>query len=162
MVEAGETAVVHLVARGVEDGEPGAVFETTDVDVAMRAGTYEAHRDYRPLEFEVGGGGVPPAIDEAVRKLVPGEERTVVAEAAEAFGERRQDKVVDIDRSILEEDSDVDAEPGELVADQTGAVGWITAVDDRTVTVDFNHEFAGEPVAFEVRLLEVRDTDEDE
>ena len=161
MVEPGQRAVVHLVARTVADGEPDEVFETTDVDVAMAAGTYEAHRDYAPVEFEVGSGEAPPAVDGAVREMATGEERTVLADPAEAFGEYRDDAVVVLDRAIVEEHSDADAEPGLLVGDEQGNAGWIVDADDRTVTVDFNHEFAGERVAFEVRLLEVRGTGDD-
>lgn len=155
MVEDGQLAVVHLVARAVEDTEPAAVIETTDVDVAMRAGTYDAHRDYQPLEFRVGTGSVPPAVESVVRELEPGEERTVVAAPVDAFGPHRDDLVVAFDRSVLEERSDAAVEEGRLVGEEGGTAGWVTDVDEDSVTVDFNHEFAGEPVAFEVRLIEV-------
>lgn len=161
MVEDGQTAVVHLVASTTDDGEPADVFETTDVDVAMAAGTYEAHRDYQPISFDVGAGEVPPAVEDAVREMEPGDERTVVADPGDAFGRRREDAVVVLDREIVEANSDTDAEVGSIVGDERGNAGWITDVDERTVTVDFNHEFAGEPVAFEVRLLDVRDASAD-
>jgi len=159
MVEPGQVAVVHLVARTVDGDEPGAAFETTDVDVALAEDCYEPHRDYVPLEFVVGTGEVPPAIDAAVRSMAPGDERAVTAEPADAYGERRAEAVVEVDRATLEDGREVVAEPGDLVGSTNGVMGWITAVDDETVTVDFNHEYAGDRVAFELRLLEVREAE---
>lgn len=157
MVDPGQVAVVHVVAREVTDGEPGAVFETTDVDVALETGTYAAHRDYTPIEFQVSHGEVPRAIDDAVREMEPGEERTVIAEPERAFGPRRERAVVEVGRSVLEERSGAEASIGEFVGSESGEIGSITDVDEETVTVDFNHEFAGESVAFGVRLLDVRE-----
>lgn len=162
MVDPGQVAVVHVVAREVVAGEPGAVFETTDVDVALAEGVYDAHRDYVPLEFRVGDDEVAPAIDEAVRGLNPGEARTVIAEPERAFGPRRERAVVEVDRAAIEDRSDAEASVGRFVGSESGEVGRITDVDGATVTVDFNHEFAGEPVAFEVRLLDVRESTDDE
>lgn len=162
MVDPGTVAVVHVVVRDVEDGEPGDVFETTDVDVAMAEGVYEAHRDYVPIEFRVGGDEVPRAVDEVVREMETGEERTVYADPERAFGPRREGAVVEVDRHALEDRSEAEAAVGELVGAKSGETGWITDVGEETVTVDFNHEFAGERVAFEVRLLDVREPGDDD
>lgn len=154
MVEPGQRVAVHLSARVTEN--PAGIFETTDVDVAMRAGIYEPHRDYRPLEFEVGAGEIPPAIDAAVRTMAIGDERTVTAAPEQAFGHRRPDAVVTVDRSVLEKENEV-VERGTPVGTDDGQVGWVTAVTAETATVDFNHEFAGDRVTFELRLLDVTD-----
>jgi FKBP-type peptidyl-prolyl cis-trans isomerase 2 len=154
MVEDGQRAVVHLVITLAEED---TVVETTDVDVAMAAGTYEPHRDYRPHEFVVGEGEVAQAVEDAVRDLQPGETRTVTVEPEAAFGFWREEAVVEVDRDELEARSDTDAELGKFVLSARGDAGWITAVGEELVSVDFNHELAGEPLSFEVRLLEVRD-----
>lgn len=154
MVEPGQQVAVHLSVRVAEN--PAGIFETTDVDVAMRAGIYEPHRDYRPIEFEVGAGEMLPAIDAAVRTMAIGDERTITADPEQAFGHRRPDAIVTVDRSILEKESEV-VEQGSPVGTDDGQVGWITVVTDETVTVDFNHEFAGDRVTFELRLLDVTD-----
>jgi|GEM_PF-1114824 len=158
MVEDGQRAVVHLVITLAEEE---TVVETTDVDVAMAAGTYEPHRDYRPHEFVVGEGEVAVAVEDAVRDLEPGETRTVTVDPDAAFGTWREEAVVEVDRERLESRSDTDAEPGKFVLSARGDAGWITAVGEELVSVDFNHELAGERLAFEVRLLEVRDGDAD-
>lgn len=154
MTSKGEIAVVHLTGRIAEGEDVGEVFETTDVDVALNEGVYHDHRDYKPLEFRVGEGKVVPGLDEAVERMAVGEERTVEVAPERAFGERNDEKVVDISRDELEAQSGVTAEPGELVESEMGDTGWITEVEDEIVTVDFNHELAGVPVEFELKLLD--------
>lgn len=161
MVVAGETAVIHYVGRLPSADEPGPVFDTSDVDVALESGVYHAHRDYRPLAFEVGAGEVLPGIDEAVRNMTVGEEREVILEPAAGFGSRDADRVVEVPREELESRSGRRADPWRLVRSDTGEIGWITAVNDETVTVDFNHDLAGERLVFELRLIDVRDTTPD-
>jgi FKBP-type peptidyl-prolyl cis-trans isomerase 2 len=153
----GEIAVVHFTGRVAEGGDEGEVFDTTDVDVALEEGLYHDHRDYKPLEFRVGEDKVIEGLDEAVREMGVGEERTVRVEPKRAFGERDESRVVEFDRQELEARSDATAEPGELVRAENGETGWIDEVDDDTVTVDFNHELAGTAVEFEVKLLDAYD-----
>lgn len=154
MASTGEIAVVHFTGRVAEGEDEGEVFDTTDVDVALDEGVYHDHRDYKPLEFRVGEGKVVDGLDEAVREMEVGEERTVEVNPERAFGEYDEEKVVEIARRDLEERSDVTAESGELIKAENGETGWITDVTEETVTVDFNHELAGLPVEFEVKLLD--------
>ena len=153
MVDPGEIAIVHLTGRIADGPEAGELFETTDVDVALEEGIYHDHRDFKPLEFRVGEGNVIPGLDEAVQAMDEGE-ATVVLDPEDAYGTVDEDAIVIVPRDEIEERSDATAAVGEFVESETGEYGWITAVDEETVTVDFNHELAGERVAFEIRLLE--------
>lgn len=157
MVFEGEIAVVRFTGRVAEGEDAGAVFDTTDEVVAREAGVYHDHRDYRPLAFRVGEGKVVPGLDEVVRGMEVGEERTVALEPERAFGERDEERVVELPRRDLEARDG--ATPGELVETADGATGWVTRVDGGTVTVDFNHELAGLAVEFDVTLVDVRDGD---
>jgi len=159
MVEPGQIAIVHLTGRLVDGPDAGEVFETTDVDVALDEGIYHDHRDFKPLEFRVGEGHVLPGIDEAVQEMSEGETRTVVLDPEKAYGAARADARITVDRAALEARSDTTAEVGELVESEAGDVGWITDVTGGEVTVDFNHELAGERVEFEIRVLEAHAAD---
>ena len=156
-VESGQIAIVHLTGRLADGPEAGEVFETTDVDVALDSGVYHNHRDFKPLEFRVGEGHVLPGIDVAVQGMEQGESRTVTLEPEEAYGTVDEDRIVTFPSEELETEGG-DIEVGELVRSERGDTGWITEVDEAGVTVDFNHELAGERVEFEIRLLEVHAT----
>lgn len=153
-------AVIHYVGRLAGDDD-GAVFDTSDVDVALAEGIYHAHRDYTPVEFQVGNRKVLPAIEAAVRDMEEGETRTLHLDPDDAFGPRDDERVIDVPRAEIEARSDSTATEGELVGDETGDTGWITGVSDDTVEIDFNHELADEPVEFEIRLLSVYDEQDD-
>jgi FKBP-type peptidyl-prolyl cis-trans isomerase 2 len=157
MAEKGSIAIIHFIGR-LADDRPDAVFDTSDVDVALEEGIYHAHRDYAPVEFQVGDGTVLPGIDNAVRDMNEGDTQTVYLDPEDAFGSRHDKRVVDISRAELEARNDATATEGELVGSETGETGWITGVTNDTVEIDFNHELAGEPVEFEIRLLNVYDT----
>ncbi|PSQ19860.1 peptidylprolyl isomerase [Halobacteriales archaeon QS_8_65_32] len=157
MVENGRVAVVHYVGRIAEDEEAGAVFSTTDEDVALAEGIHRDDREYEPLVFPVGDGQVVGGIDEAVSGMDVDETRTVRVPPAKAFGPWDGERVIRVPREELEAAFDVDAEEGNPVRSETGETGWITEVTDEVIEVDFNHELAGEPVEFELRVLDVRD-----
>ena len=157
-VEPGQIVIVHLTGRLADGPEAGEVFETTDVDVALESGVYHDHRDFKPLEFRVGEGHVLPGLDEAVQGMEPGETRTVTLDPSEAYGPTDEDSVVTFPRDHFDA-GDEEVAVGELVRSDRGDTGWVTDVSDTAVTVDFNHELAGERVEFEIRLLEVHATE---
>lgn len=161
MVENGRVAVIHFVGRIAEGKDAGAVFDTTDVDIALAEGIYHDHRDYKPLAFSVGEGEVIDGIDTAVRKTAVGETRTIQIEPQEAFGYHQEERVITVPRTELESRNDIDPEEGKFVQSDIGDTGWITRITDETVEIDFNHELAGEPVEFELRVLDVRDADDE-
>lgn len=137
-VKAGDTVRVHYTGK-LDSGE---VFDSS------------AGRD--PLEFTVGGGQVIPGFDEAVIGLAPGESRTVRIAAEDAYGERREDLVVALDRTLfegegLEEGLEVELE------DEDGQtfVASVVRYDEKTVTVDLNHPLAGEALNFAIDLVSV-------
>lgn len=154
MVEDGRIAVIHYTARLVDGPDAGDVVDTTDVDVARREGIYHDYRDYKPLEFRVGEGGVAPVLDDVVRELEPGETRTEVAEPERAFGAYDEREVHEIDPGAFEEAVGEVPEEETLVTTADDRTGWVTAVDDDRVVLDFNHELAGERLEVEVRLLD--------
>lgn len=156
MVDPGQTAVIHYTARMAEGADTGEIVDTTDVDVALESGVYEGHRDYEPLSFEVGAGEVLPGLDEAVREMDPGEKRTVELPPEKAYGYHDADQVIRFPRPEIESRSETEAAEGELVTTDTGESGWITAVTEDTVEVDFNHELAGQALECDIHLLAVR------
>ena len=155
MAKEGQIAIVHYTARLVDGPDSGAIVDTTDVDVAQREGIYHNHRDYKPLEFRVGDGGVAPVLEDIVQDLETGETRTEVAAPDRAFGTYDDGEVHELEPDAVEELVGEVPEEGSLVTTADNRTGWVTAVDDDRVVLDFNHELAGERLEVEVRLLDV-------
>jgi len=152
MVEKGKVAVIHYVGRIAEGDEEGEVFDASDVDVAREEGIFYTHRNYRPMQVEVGEGEAFEALDEALAEMEKGDERTVEVHGSEVFGEYDPDEVVDFPRDMFE-----DPEEDRVAKTDDGRSGWATDVDEETVTIDFNHELSDTLVEFKIKLLDVLD-----
>lgn len=111
-----------------------------------------------PMELTIGGDEFFPQIEEALIGMSPGEKKTVVVPAAEAFGEYDEAKVFSVARAELPEDMPVEVGE-ELVLsgeDDDEELG-VTVVEatDENVTFDANHPLAGEDLTFEITLNEI-------
>jgi len=110
-----------------------------------------------PMELTIGEGELFSQVDEALIGMAPGDKKSVVIPAVDAFGEYDKDKVFTVPRSDLPED--LQPEVGdELVLtneDDEDLGVQVVAATEESVTFDSNHPLAGENLIFEVTLLEI-------
>ena len=110
-----------------------------------------------PLEFEVGSGQVIPGFDKAVEGMAVGDSKNVRIEPDEAYGQRHEQLVQEVDRSLLPDDLD----PKEGMTLQSSSPDgqtmqfMVTAVAEETITVDANHPLAGQALSFDIELVEI-------
>lgn len=117
-----------------------------------------SHGDHsHPLEFKVGDGEVIPGFDSAVEGMEIGEEKEFTIKPEEAYGEYNPELTRKIEREMLPPDQE--PKEGMMLAMQTPDGRQfpvkISKVDDKEVTVDFNHPLAGKTLIFKIKLLEV-------
>lgn len=135
----GDKVRIHYTGR-LDDG---TVFDTSE------------NRD--PLEFKVGEGRVIPGFEEAVVGMDEGEEKTATIPAEQAYGPRRNDLLIAVEREALPED--VDPEVGQQLQmrandGQTVPVR-VADVDEEKVVLDANHPLAGRDLTFDIHLVAV-------
>ncbi len=109
-----------------------------------------------PLEFVLGAEQIIPGFDEAVVGMEVGETKTVVVPPEKAYGEHRDDMVVEFPKSGLPED--LNPQVGQqLQMQQNGQTFIVTVTDisDDTITLDANHPLAGRNLTFEITLVEI-------
>jgi peptidylprolyl isomerase len=110
-----------------------------------------------PLEFQLGGGQVIPGFDNAVEGMTIGDNKSVRIEPDEAYGQRHEQLVQDVQRSALPDD--LTPEVGMALQSQSpdGRVMMltITGVSDDTITVDGNHPLAGQALSFDIELVSI-------
>ena len=112
-----------------------------------------------PLEFTCGAGQMIAGFDAAVRDMRPGEKKTVHLEPSEAYGERRDDLVIEVPRE------NAAGMEGLKVGDKVALRGpggqpvpvTVTRVTPGKIVVDANHELAGKPLNFEIELVSVEE-----
>lgn len=117
--------------------------------------TFDSSEGREPLSFTLGSGQVVPGFDAAVDGMETGETRTVTLAPAEAYGERRPEMEIQVDRDQLPDGVGVGDQL--LVGLQAGGQMpvTVTAVDDATATLDANHDLAGKALTFEIALVKV-------
>lgn len=119
----------------------------------------DSTRNGKPASFTVGDGSLLPGFEAVLLNQRAGYADQVTLEAADAFGEHREQNVQVIDRGRFADLASGEAlEPGLVVSFQApdGELpGVLVAVYERTVKVDFNHPLAGQRIVFDVSVLKV-------
>lgn len=135
----GDEVQVHYTGK-LEDG---TVFDTSE--------------DGEPLSFTIGENRVIPGFEDAVTGMEPGDSKTTEVDPEQAYGEHREDMVMEMERDQIPEE--VDPEVGQqlqlrLENGQTVPV-LITALGEDTVTIDANHPLAGRKLIFDIELVDI-------
>jgi FKBP-type peptidyl-prolyl cis-trans isomerase SlyD len=109
-----------------------------------------------PLSVVHGFGELLPALEQSLEGMTAGQSKQVVLRPKDAYGPRRPDAVLEVDR----DEFPPEVEPGdqyELENERGGLlVLKVLDVDDSRVVLDANHPLAGQNVRFELRVLGVR------
>lgn len=119
--------------------------------------TFDSSDGRDPLEFTLGEGQVIPGFEEAVTGMEEGETQTVTIDSEKAYGERRDDMVMEINRDRLPEELEpsVGDQLQLSLPDGRRIPVRVMAVADETVTIDANHPLAGRDLTFEITLEDV-------
>ncbi|HAM15439.1 MAG TPA: peptidylprolyl isomerase [Eggerthellaceae bacterium] len=117
---------------------------------------FDSSRDRgEPLAFTCMAGQMIPGFDAAVRDMQVGQVQTVTIPAADAYGERDEQKVAKLQIAMLPGSENVQVGQHLRLASASGMPMPCTVVakDDETITLDMNHELAGKDLTFEIELL---------
>lgn len=135
----GDTVWVHYSGR-LDDG---TVFKTSV--------------ERKPLRFKIGESEMLPAIQQAVVGMKPGESRNIRVAAAEAYGPRREEMVVAVDRKNFPKNVEPYVGMELDVCQSDGKVFPVKVADvsECSVTLDANHPLAGKDVIFVIELVEI-------
>ncbi len=141
MAAPGNRVTVHYI--GTLDN--GAIFDSRDSD--------------DPLAFTVGDGTVFPALEDEICGMRCGQTRNILIPATKAYGPRRIDNLIKVDRSQFPPDRE--PEPGKLLTitfnDGEQRIMRIMDCDDNDVTLDANHPLAGLDLTFALTLVGIDD-----
>jgi len=136
--------------------------DTVVIDYAVRTskGTLVGDTtETGPQEIKLGDGAIFPQVEEKIADMKVGDQETVSIECNNAFGPRREEMVIDIPRQNLPPEAE--PQPGMTLqaqqADGSAVTLYIVAVSDDSVKADGNHPLAGEDLAFDVTLREIKD-----
>ena len=123
----------------------------------------ESSRDQQPMTYLHGANNIIPGLETAMTGKTAGEEFQVTIEAAEAYGERQDDKIHRIPAKHFKNLKQL--KPGQIVSLQTQQGQMqvtVVKIGRFNVDVDANHPLAGQDLTFDVEVTEVRDASEEE
>ncbi|MDX1624493.1 MAG: FKBP-type peptidyl-prolyl cis-trans isomerase, partial [Gemmatimonadota bacterium] len=110
-----------------------------------------------PLEFQIGESQVIPGFEDTVVEMEEGQSRTETIPTDRAYGERQEERVVQVDRDQFPDD--IEPEEGQQLQvqqpDGSSVPVTVTDVSGEEVTLDANHPLAGEDLTFEIELVEI-------
>ena len=118
---------------------------------------FDSSAGREPLAFTLGQGSMIPGFENGVLGMAVGDKKSVTFPAAEGYGERREELVLNVPKSQVPED--IKPEVG-MTLNMTQPNGQpvpvkVTEVTDEGITLDANHELAGLDLTFELELVEI-------
>ena len=144
------------MSRNAQDGNVvqvnyiGTLDDGTEFDNSYERG--------EPIAFVVGGDQVLPAFSQGVLEMQVGEKRTLRMSAEEGYGERRNDAIQVFPLESFPEGMEFQVGmqvQGEGPNGPFPAV--VTAVAHNGVVLDLNHPLAGQPLNFEVEMVNIEE-----
>lgn len=137
---------------GVKEGDKVKVEYKGSLDDGT---VFDSSEKHGPLEFEVGKGQVIPGFEKAVLGMNKGEEKEVKIKAADAYGKPNPEAVQKIPKDNMPPGQEV-KEGMLLVMNLPNGVkipAKILKVEEKEVTVDFNHPLAGKDLNFKIKVV---------
>ena len=138
-IKEGDTVKVHYTGTIAD----GTVFDTS--------------KQREPLEFTIGEGKLIPGFENAVLGMSVGDSSKVTIPSDQAYGDKREDMVIDVDRSQIP--AEIKPEVGQQLQiqqkDGSALPVVVTDITEQTVQLDANHPLAGEDLTFEIEVVEV-------
>ena len=138
MVKVGDTVRVHY--KGTLND--GTLFDSSE--------------GREPLEFQAGSGMVIKGFDDGVMGMAIGDKKTIHIPVEEAYGDLNPDMIFDFNRAEIP--ADIPLVVGETLhmhnGQQTVPV-IIRELTEETVKLDANHPLAGQPLNFDLELVEI-------
>ncbi|MCE2929187.1 MAG: peptidylprolyl isomerase [Candidatus Caenarcaniphilales bacterium] len=127
----------------------GSVFDTTE--------------GKEPLAFMVGANQVLPAFEKQIVTLSQGQSKKFTIKAKEAYGQPDPNKIVTLPKDGRFKD--VELKEGSIIfANNKGPNGRVVQtpmkvvkINDKEVTLDYNHPLSGKDLTFEAKLVEVKE-----
>jgi FKBP-type peptidyl-prolyl cis-trans isomerase SlyD len=144
----------------VEDG----VVVSLDYTLRVAGEVLDTSIGDEPIQFIQGRGHIIPGLERALYGMKAGDEKEVVLQPLDGYGEYDPEAHMTIDRSDVAEDSDLAVDEEIEIEGEDGNVSLarIVEIDGDQVKLDFNHPLAGKELTFTVAVVELRPASEDE
>jgi FKBP-type peptidyl-prolyl cis-trans isomerase SlyD len=123
----------------------------------------DASEPNQPLPFLTGTQQIIPGLESELIKLSEGEKKQIAVPAAQAYGEFRDDMLMEVPKAELAHLQGLDI--GAHLQLQLGEgvkIVKVSKISDTHVTLDGNHPLAGTDLVFDIEVVLAREATADE
>lgn len=119
--------------------------------------TFDSSEGREPLQFTVGQGQVIKGFDDALVDMKVGDKKTVQIPVNDAYGERRDDMLMEYPKNDFPPDMKPEAGMQLQMSDNQGNVFPVVIAEvlEDAVVLDANHPLAGQDLVFEIELVSI-------
>ena len=143
------------------------IYELRETNSAGRI--IEALEEAKPMTFLCGSGRLLPHFESELISLEKGDNFGFILNSGEAYGEKMENMIIDVPRSLFETDGKIDeniCKVGNIIpmkdSDGNRLNGVINEITDTYVKMDFNHPLAGIDLCFTGKIIDIRDATDKE
>ncbi|MFA5049818.1 MAG: FKBP-type peptidyl-prolyl cis-trans isomerase [Candidatus Micrarchaeia archaeon] len=129
--------------------DDGTVFDTSIKVIGQQAGL--AKSSYAPLQFLLGSGQMISGFEAGIIGMKIEEEKTIHLTPDEAYGQIKQNLIMTFPLEMMPENISV----GTILITEDNWKGKVINMTNETGTVDFNHEFAGKNLTFDILIVDI-------
>lgn len=149
-----------MSTESVQDGVVVSMEYTLHVDGEL----LDTSEGQGPLQFLVGYGNVISGLEKEMMGMKIGDSKDVTVSPAEGYGEFDEEAFMEVPRDQFPKDMQLEVDTELTVRDDTGQARYarIENMDEKTVTLNFNHPLAGEELHFHVKVVSLREPNQEE
>lgn len=118
---------------------------------------FDSSEGRSPLGFRLGDGNMIKGFDAAVYGMSIGDQKSVTIPCVEAYGEKREDMLLDVPMNQVPPSIKPEVGMELSLQNQMGQPMPVKVVyvDEEKITLDANHQLAGEDLIFDITLVEI-------
>lgn len=120
--------------------------------------TFDSSEGRDPLEFQVGAGMVIKGFDNGVLDMKVGDKRTLNIPVEEAYGPKNAELIMEFPKDNIPAELNPEVGMDLQMSNPEGQVFpvKVAAIGSEFITLDANHPLAGEPLVFDIELVEIK------
>ncbi|NNH69152.1 peptidylprolyl isomerase [Nocardia uniformis] len=117
-----------------------------------------------PLVYLHGAGNIIPGLENALEGKAAGDQLSVVVEPEDGYGEYLPELLTTVSREVIQgvDDLTVGMQLQAEAPDGDVQIITVAGVDGDEVTIDANHELAGQRLTFAIKVVDIRDASAEE
>ena len=144
----------------VQDGVVVSMEYTLHVDGKL----LDSSEGQGPLQFLTGYGNIIPGLENEMMGMKIGESKDVVVQPADGYGEFDQDAFMEVAKKDFPKDMPLEVGAELSVRDNAdnARTAYIDSVEGDLVTLNFNHPLAGDELHFHVKVVALREPNDEE